>query len=307
MKKILLFSSFAILVSCQQGINQEEYNKIVAEKDSLTRVVASKEQLIASMRDSISILSYPADQRLAHINELIKSESYKEAKNEISTLQKVFPHSKEASSSKALLAKIQDIEAKKEAEIQRIKALGFKAIKATPTVTIDYNTATFSLSVANVFTFDSYGDRYFYRDADRGYKYVTGSMTIKSSSKYPELPEPQLYEIVGDKMEKSSSFDTEFARWEDYGSYLGNYHDSGNDFKKTSTVRFKIAASIETETISKKPIAVVLKHKNFLTRHEDRHDNPPVSYIGGSREYPNTLTLEDFTSGEYHVIKYFNF
>lgn len=259
------------------------------------------------MRDSIVILSYPADQRLARINDLIAKESFKDAKDEIAQLRKVFPNSKEAEICAGLSDKIASLEAKKQAEIERIKALGFKAVKAVSSVTIDYNTATFSLSVANVFTFDSYGSRYFYRDADRGYKYVTGSMTIKSTSKYPDLPEPHLYEIVGDKMVRKSYFDTEFARWEDYGTYLGNYHDSGNDFRKTSTIRFKIGASIDADIIGKKPVAVVLKHKNFLTREEDDHRNPPVSYKGGYGEYPDSLSLEDFTSGEYHVIKYFNF
>lgn len=308
MKKLYLLTSIALLfASCDNNAIKQEIVQLKNQVDSLVQVNNSQASLIASMRDSITVLSYPADQRLSTINKLISDELFDKARLEISNLKKIFPNSKEASNIDQLLVKVNNLEKKKEAEIQRIKALGFKAIKPETSITIDYNKVAFSITTSNVFTFDSYGATYFYRDADRGYKYVTGTMTVTSSSKYPDIPEPQLYEIVGDKMVKSSSFDTRFARWSDYGSYLGNYHDSGNDFRKTSTIRFKVGAHIDAEIINKKPVAVVLKHENILSREENDINNPPVSYTGGYGKYPSELRLEDFTKGDYHVVKYFNF
>lgn len=305
MKKLIPLSFLLLIASCQTGIKQEEYNKMMNEKDS---IISAKDLLISQMHDSIVMYSYPADQRLIRINELISSESFAEARNEISQLIEIFPISSEASTGKTLLAKIQEIEAKKEAEIQRIKALGFKAVKAQTTVTVDYNTVTFSgISVGSRYTFDSYSDEYRYRGAERGWKYVTATMTVKSTDNYARIPMCQYYLIEGDKMRKSSWFETRFARWSSYGHYLGNYTDYKNDFAHTSTIAFKIGAEVHEDDL-KKPGAIVMKHENVQRRNEDRHENPPVSYSSGLEfSYPDSLSIDDFSSGEYHVIKYYNF
>ena len=92
------------------------------------------------------------------------------------------------------------------------------------------------------------------------------------------------------------NFKTEFARWDDYGSYLGNDHDFGNDFAKTSSVRFKIGKEV-AEEIVKGPYALIMKKENALNRNYERFNNPPISYIG-SVDYPYTLKLEDFTKDD---------
>lgn len=310
MKRVLFHALLSIsiipfLFSC--GVDQSEFDKLKKERDDLVVKVNECNAVIQALRDSVMMLAFPADQRLNKINDLVSSGDYTSAKQEISRLTSLFPESKESKSTLAIIEKIDRLIAQKKAEEERIKALGFKALKAFTTVTIDYNKVEFSsISVGNTFTFDSYGDRYFYRSADRGNKYLTAAMKITSQSKDPNLPQLAVYKISGDSMTWEGSFKTEFARRDDYGSYLGNEHDFGNDFAKTSTVRFKIGKEVPEELVIG-PYALVLKKENSLTRKYERFDNPPVSYIG-SVDYPYNLKLEDFTKdgSEFVVVKIAN-
>lgn len=293
MKRIIAYS-FLLVVLFGCGANQTELNNLLKERDELIARVNADAAVIQALRDSVTVLSYPADQRLTKINSLVSSGEYTAAKMEISRLIELFPESKEAKSATAIVERIDKLIAQKKAEDERIKALGFKALKASTTFKIDYNKVELtSISIGNTFTFDSYGDRYFYRSADRGNKYITAAMKITSDSKDPKLPQLAVYKISGDSMTWEGNFKTEFARWDDYGSYLGNDHDFGNDFAKTSSVRFKIGKEVAGEIV-KGPYALIMKKENALNRNYERFDNPPISYIG-SVDYPYTLKLEDFT------------
>ena len=315
---LILFSS-GLFVRC--GVNQSDYNKlkfdyelVVSENDSIKQRINELENendkkltIINKLRDSISILSFPADQRLVRIIELIDKQDYFTAKKEIADLKKVFPESKEAKQVSESLKKINELEEKKKRDEERMLALGFKALKPSLSCKIDYNKVEISsLSIGNSFIFDSYDDRYYYRSADRGNKYITAVMKITSESMNPQLPQPAFYIIEGDKMKFDGWFSVEFARWEDYGTYLGNDHDFGNDFAKTSTIRFKIGKEVSEENL-KKPYAIILKKENFLSREYNRFDTPPISY-NGFVDYPYHLKLNDFTSenSKYVVIKIAN-
>lgn len=306
MKRVLTYSLLLIvLFGC--GADQTELNNSRKERDELAAQVKANATVIQTLRDSVTMLAFPADQRLTKINSLVSSGDYTAAKQEISRLVELFPESKEAKSAPAISERIDKLIAQKRAEEERIKALGFKALKASTTFKIDYNTVELtSISVGNTFTFDSYGDRYFYRTADRGNKYITAAMKITSQDKNPKLPQLAIYSISGDTMFKVGNFDTEFARWKDYGTYLGNTHDFGNDFAKTSSVRFKIGEEV-SEDIVKGPYALIMKKENGLSRNYDRFGNPPVSYTGYV-SYPSTLKLEDFTKdgSEFIVVRIAN-
>ena len=291
-----------MMASCN---NQTDNSSQIAEiekkyQDSLSAV----RNELKEAKSQIELLRYPADQRLQKAKDLLNAGELDKAKTEIDQLKTIFPNSQEASSSNDLLTKIEDLKEAKRKEEERIKALGFKALPEQATVKIDYNTVTYSsISVDNRFVFDAYDDRWFYRDADRGSKYVTMQMSVTSTNHDPELPELALYTISGDKMILEGTFDTEFARWRDYGAYLGNYHDSSNDFSKVSTVKFKLGLQVSIEKLSK-PYAIVLKKKNALSYHYDRFSNPPISYIG-SAGYPSSLYLDDFKNA-YVLIKRYN-
>lgn len=304
-KSILVFSIIPLLFAC--GVDQSEFNKIKKERDDLAVKVNECNAVIQALRDSITMLAFPADQRLSKISTLVSSGDYSAAKQEISLLTSLFPESKEAKATPAIIEKIDRLVVQKKAEEERIKALGFKALKTNASITIGYNKVDFSnISVGNTFTFDSYGDTYHYFTADRGNKYLSAAMKITSGDKDPKLPQLALYSVSGDTMTWEGNFFVRFTRWKDYGSYLGNYNDNGNDFSKVSSVNFKTGYEA-SEELTKKPYAIILKKVNSLTRHYERFDNPPVSYTG-SVDYPYNLKLEDFTKdgSEYVVVKIAN-
>lgn len=299
---ILLLAVQALVCACNS--DSETLARIAEVEKRYQDSIAVLKDALKEKQEQIDLLSYPADQRLQKAKELIDAGELDKASEEISQLKKLFPNSQEASSSSELVTKIGEIKEAKRKEEERIKALGFKAVSEQTTITIGYNTVTLSgITISKNFTHDSYGDRYFYNDADRGNKYVSMTMSVKSESSDPNLPQLAIYTIVGDRMELEGRFYTRFARWEDYGTYLGNYHDSQNDFAKVSTVKFKLGLQMTDEKLSK-PYAIVLKKQNALVRRYERFDNPPVSYEG-SADYPSTLSVEDFKK-DYVIIKRYN-
>lgn len=301
-KLLTIFALAFIYCSCTSKHEVEVKIAEVEKKYQDSLSVLRNE--LKDARQQITLLSFPADQRMQKAKDLIESGELEKATMEIEQLKRLFPNSPEASSSSMLLSKIEQLKEAKRKEDERIKALGFKAIQEQQTVKVDYNTVTYSsISTGNTFVFDAYDDRWFYRDADRGNKFVTMQMSVTSTSHNPQLPELALYTISGDKMVLEGTFDTEFARWRDYGAYLGNYHDSSNDFSKVSTVKFKLGLQVGIEKLSK-PYAIVLKKKNVLSYHYDRFKNPPISY-NGSADYPSTITIEDFKT-KFALIKRYN-
>ena len=301
----LLTISAAMTVSC--GVKQSEYDSIKAELETAKKQVIQDSIRISCMQDTITMLSLPANQRLLLINEQVSNGEYNKAKRSIEELNRLFPNSKESQQTSAILQRIDNLIAKKKAEEERIKALGFKALKPVSSVNIDYNRVEISsISVGSTFIFDSYGDHWRYLQADKGSKYITGLMKITSDSKDPSLPQPAIYTIEGNKMIYKGNFTVRFNRWEDYGTYLGNDHDFSNDFAKTSSIRFKIGVEVPNE-ITQKPYAIILKKNNSLIRRYDRFENPPVSYYG-TVSYPHILSLDDFTNenSQYVIIKIAN-
>ncbi len=301
-----------MLISC--GVKQSEYDNVKYECDSVKNELESyKKQVkkdsicIVKMRDTITMLSYPADQRLAKINSLVSEGKYHQAKNEINKLSTLFPESKEAQSIPALTKRIDDLIAKQKAEEEKRRALGFKGLKKATSATIDYNKVSFSnIKIDKSYHFDWYHSGGYMRTADRGNIYVVATMSVTSSSKNPNLPTLAVYSIKGDRMNKEGVMEVRFDTWSDYGYYLGNYHDSKNDFAKTATIKFSLGVEI-SEEIMKKPYAIILKKSNGLSRYEDKYNNPPVSYKG-SISYPYSLSLDDFTryNSEYVVVKIAN-
>ena len=301
----LLMISTTMVVSC--GVKQSEYDSIKRELETAKKQITQDSVRISNLRDTITMLSLPANQRLSLINEQVSNREYEQARRNIDELNRLFPNSKESLQTNAILQRIDKLIAKQKAEEERIKALGFKALKPVSTINIDYNKVEISsISVGNTFIFDSYGDHWRYLQADKGSKYITALMKITSNSKDPSLPQPAIYTIEGNRMIYKGNFTVRFNRWEDYGTYLGNDYDFSNDFAKTNSIRFKIGIEVQNEIIQN-PYAIILKKSNSLIRRYDRFENPPVSY-SGSVNYPHILTLDDFSNenSQYVIIKIAN-
>lgn len=302
---LLLTFSTTLIISCE--VKQSEYDSIKNELETAKKQIVQDSIHISNLRDTITMLSLPANQRLTLINEQVSNGKYSQAQRSIDELNRLFPNSKESQQTSAILQRIDYLIAKQKAEEERIKALGFKTLKPVSSVTIDYNKVSFSaIGVNRSFHFDSYDDGGFHRTADRGNTYVLASMSVTSTSKDPDLPTLAIYSINGDQMNREGIMEVRFAYWQDYGHYLGNYPDYGNDFAKTSTIRFKLGDEVSKE-ITAKPYAIVLKKTNGLSRKYDRYKNPPVSY-SGYIDYPYRLSLDDFIgdNARYVVIKITN-
>lgn len=309
MKKLciyLLFSSILVVIGCSSPNESPSYK---AKIDSLTNVINTQALLIEKLSDSLTIYKYPANQRLAHINTLFSEEKYLDAKSEISELQRIFPNSDEATLSVTIFENINARLAEIEEEKQRIKALGYKALNTHNTVTIGYNEATFgSFTIGKKFIHDVYptysGSSWFEHTADRNHQYISVPMNITSTSNNPDIPTLAFYAIKGEQLQLKGTFWIQMARWDDYGSYLGNEPDLNNDFSKVSSVKFKLGLELEDSDF-KSPYVIVLKKQNTHSRQYDRFENPPISYIG-SDHYPSTLTIDNFNNGDYVAIRIAN-
>lgn len=276
--------------------------------DSLSNVVADKESMIKQQHDTIVLLKYPADQRLAKIKALISEENYSEAQSEITSLQKVFPNSSEAAECPALTQSIYKKLAEIEAEKERVRALGFKALKTSSKVSIDYNTVSISgISVGGQFVHDVYGtysDDRISETADRGNKFITAEMSITSTSKNPNIPTFAVYSIKGDKLYLEGTCKIEMARWSGYDTYVGLENDNNNDFSKVGTIKFKLGCEL-SESVFSTPYIVVLKLANTQIRQYNKMGKPAVFY-SGTAEYPNMLNIDNFNNGDYVAIKIAN-
>lgn len=295
------------LASCGSGGSSS--SGLQAKVDSLANLVATQQATISSMHDSIAVLQFPADQRLAKIKQLIADESFVDAKKEISALQSYFPNSQEAAQCQSLTESINSKLAAIEAEKERIKSLGFKALKTQSKVSIAYNTVIFSgISVGNKFIHDVYptytGSEWRVHTADRGNKYITAAMDVTSTSKNPDIPTLAFYSIHGSNLSLEGTFRVDMARWSDYGTYLGNEPDLKNDFSKVSTVKFKLGCELSEDVFSK-PYIVVLKKANTQIRNEERMRNPPIYYFGDAG-YPQSLNIDDFNDGNFVAVKIAN-
>ena len=257
----------------------------------------------------IEMLSFPADQRLQKAKDLLEAGELDKAFKEIEVLRQIFPNSPESAHSVSLLARIDELKEAKRKEEERIKALGFKALSVSQNVTIGENKISFSnCKVGLKYTHDVYptysGSEWREHTADKGSNYISFNMDITSSSKDPNIPTIAFYSVQGDKLIHEKTFWVNFARWSDYGCYLGNEPDLKNDFSKVNTVKFRVGAQLE-DNYFKKPYVIVLKKSNTLSRHYDRFENPPVSYSGNA-DYPGFLRIDDFNNGQYVALKIAN-
>ena len=300
MKKLTCFLLvLGLLTSCDSYL--VEYNQ--SQQD-----LALARDSVRMLQRQIEELSYPANQRLSNINKLIKDGDLDAATTEINKLVELFPMSYEAKQVDNLQAKIAKMRQAKIDEENRIKALGFKALKDNMNISFGDIKVSFSgFKTANTFVFDSYGSYYRYSQADKSHKYISASMNVTSSSSNPKLPMCAIYYVDGDKLVYSyNTFMTRFARWQDYGTYLGNDADFNNDFSKVNTVKFKVGTQISDLELAR-PFVVVLKKEGVLERKYERFSTPELSY-SGTTSFAPSLTLADVgESGEYVVVKRYNF
>lgn len=259
---IVLATTTSILSSCTQA-NKTDVSAQIAEIESKYQdTIKTLRQQLGEANDKIEILSYPADQRLAHIGELFNSGDYDGVKKESAELKRVFPNAKENDGCNEYLKKIEVIEAAKKAEEERIKALGYKAFKDNLTVKLDNVTYSFSgFTYGRTFTFEYVldVDEYSYEVADKNCTYILASLAISTKESYASNPKVYACEILDGKLKEIDDFRIEYATYNTYGASIGNYSETSHDFSKVSSVKYKMAAQIPLSYTSKTIVIIVRK------------------------------------------------
>lgn len=124
---------------------------------------------------------------------------------------------------------------------------------------------------------DRYGSEWHYLQPTKGSQFVTFDFSITTNSKDPRLPAFYVAQMKDGFPAYFSVMQVEFYKWTDYGSYLGNYTDYGNDFSRSTTVRFTAGREIPV-SLAKEALFVVATNTPCMKRQYDRFGNPPTSY-----------------------------
>lgn len=257
---IMGFFCLFSLIGCTSESSIKKDERYYQQKcDSLKNIIESKDTYIQSLKDSISIYSFPADQRYNSILSLINNKKYDEAKRSIQQLKNVFPKSKEANLVNEQLSKILKMEEETKIENERIKSLGFKAVKTSNVAIVNTVKCSFgNFSFSRTFTFGYCSDvnEYSYRTADKDCTYLVTSMSMSTSEKYASVPSFYVCKIIGGKAIKITSFSEEYTSWSSYGAEVGNYSDDTHDFSKVNSVKYKLGAEISMKE-AKLPLIII--------------------------------------------------
>ncbi|MDA0912248.1 MAG: hypothetical protein O2818_00625 [Bacteroidetes bacterium] len=204
------------------------------------------------------------------------------------------------------IKEIEEIEAiieRNRVEAERKKALGYKILKPNSNPKFD----GLSLRIEKVWTgkrwsFDDYGHEYRLRDATRGNVHLLVRVSIESETNNPLLPPFLAYQMIDGELKLLGTLGYEFRRWKDYGSYLGNYADYGNDFSHSKSVSFNLGFEVNSSDIENKDVFVVVKSTGCFKREVNRLGRPEIRYSQGTCNAKQTLQIEDFDK-EYILIK----
>jgi hypothetical protein len=131
---------------------------------------------------------------------------------------------------------------------------------------------------SKLFVFDRYDDRYFESSPKRGERFITSNVTVKNSSSSQDLPCITAFQYDEGYLQAVGTFDYRFYRWQDYGYYLGNYHDKFNDFEYTEKIKFSLGAVISEQTLKQKPIFILMSKGTWASRMNNKFASPPVNY-----------------------------
>lgn len=281
-----------LLSSCNNGVQQSEYDKLKAE--------------LSECKKNVEELQNTPQIRLSKGQQYLSKNDITNAKKEFNALIEKFGETDEALKAKSLIADIEKQEQERKEAEEKKRTLGFKILTENSSVTAGDVTVKFNtVTTGQQWVFDNYGDEWRYRSAERGEKYVLAKVSISSDNKNPELPPIGVYSMSNGSLSLIGAMGYEFSRWDDYSSYLGNDHDFKNDFAHTRTIPFSLGLSVPNETSTNDAVFVVVKRENCYYRSTDRFGNPPVSYSSSGCNLKPNLTIDDFDK-DYILVKIFN-
>jgi hypothetical protein len=271
-----------------------------AANDSATAIAALKAEVTRLQQENAELRATPAVM-LAAVH--AAGSDIAKASEALTLLEEKFPDAAETKQANTLVAQMKSEHERREAEAKRLAALGFKALKVTPRLAGDEATITLSgVSQTRRWISDAYDSQYHYRDAEKGAAFIVARVKVTSDNKNPGLPGVALYRSEGATLKRVAMFGYEFVRWKDYGSYLGNYSDYGNDFAHTNVIPMSIGADAELASLTR-PLYLVATKEGCHSRNYERFRNPPVSYAGGDcAGLKDTLEAGDFGDGKLALV-----
>lgn len=290
LKAVFLCFSTILIHSCTNS-NAESpgrISKLVKELDSTKLALKKASEELRTLKNS-------PDQRKVRAEMLFADEKYTQSEQEYQGIIDNFKGTTQAVVAEKKLKEIKEILKRKKAEEERKKALGYKIL--SPTKTVNYEGITIEIQKlwsGQNWSFDSHGDEWFYRAATRGNTHILARISITSKDKNPQLPPFMVYEMMQGKLHYTGALGYEFRRWKNYGSYLGNYADYGNDFAHSSTIPFNLGLQVAKEKTGKNNLYIVVKKKGCFKRVRNDFERPEVGYAEILCDEKKILELEDF-------------
>lgn len=131
--------------------------------------------------------------------------------------------------------------------------------------------------------------RYYYVSAEKDQQMVSFDFTATSKDKNPYIPSLYIAKIEGDKLSNVEVFEVRFKKWNQYGCYIGLYHDETNDFSTTDSVKFTAFSAVPKDGGE---YVVFTDGAKCYVRQEMERKRPPIEYIPmGGCAYKPPLSL----------------
>ena len=268
------------------------------ELDVLRAEVARLRAENAQLRQSPAALA-------AEVQAGVKANDAEKAKAALKRLTDRYPLSAEAAEEGKRVDALVARQRAAQEEANRMTALGFKALRTSPYFSHgDTSIGLTATAVVTRWNFDSHGDGWKYLDAEKGRKFVTATVTVNSKSRDPLLFGIGAYVANGSALTYVGRVRYRFARWRDYGSFLGTQADFRNDFGYSSRIPFSVGVSVTDEELKRRPLYLVATREGCHRRLYERFGQPPIQYMPNNcYTLKPTLTIADFKDGSLSVIK----
>ncbi|WP_299114333.1 hypothetical protein [uncultured Winogradskyella sp.] len=302
---------YLILIISVFNCSNRETKKQLSELN--TELEKTKEELNTCSTELTEIKN-TSENRFIKANNLLYDNKLIEAKAEFEGIVLNYRGTNDAKSASKEIKKIDNIIKKQEIEalrklknereeFERKKTLGYKILK--PTTRIEYGNLSLRFDKiwkGKRWSFDDYGYQYFLRDAERGNSHIMTRVSITSENNNPKLPPILVYKMDNGELKLLGVLGYKFRRWKDYGSYLGNTADYGNDFAHSKTIPFNCGLELSDDDLISGTIYVVLKKQGCFNRTKVNYGNPEIAYRQSLCNPKQILKVEDFES-EYVLLK----
>ena len=278
------------VLSCSDGETKKQLSEL---KTELEKTKTELNNCTAELTE----LKNTAENRFVRAKKLFSENNLNGAKIEFQGIVDNFKGTNDASIASKEIAKIDKIIEQKRIEAERKKALGYKVLK--PTTRVKYGDLSLRFDKiwkGKRWSFDDYGHKYFLRDAERGNSHIMTRVSITSDNNNPKLPPILVYQMNNGELKLLGTLNYKFRRWEDYGSYLGNTADYGNDFAHSKTIPFNCGLELSNDKLKSGTIYIVLKKQGCFNRTKVDYGNPEIAYRQSLCNPKQILKVEDFDS-----------